>query len=131
MNSVSISGNIAKDAEVRFIPSGDAVANFSVADNMGKDKGAIFWNMKLFGKRAESLQPYLKKGQSVTVIGSITQRTYTDKNGQERTTMDVRVQEVALQGGKREEAPQAAPQRQAPKPQPAKDFSDMEDSIPF
>lgn len=127
MNSVSISGNIAKDAEVRFIPSGDAVANFSVADNMGKDKGAIFWNMQLFGKRAESLQPYLKKGQPVTVIGSITQRTYTDKNGQERTTMDVRVQEVALQGGKREEAPQ----RQAPKTPIAKDFSDMENDIPF
>jgi single-strand DNA-binding protein len=115
MNNITIVGNIAKGAELRSIPSGDQVAAFSVADNqIGKDKSAIFWNCQLWGKRAASLVDYLQKGQSVTVVGTVSQRAYTDKNGQERTAMEVRVQDVALQGGKREEAPKPAPALQAP-----------------
>ena len=128
MNSISISGNISQDAELRALPDGTMVAAFSVADNMiGKDKGAIFWRCTLFGKRAESLSQYLTKGQQVTVIGSVTEREWTDKDGQKRGSRDVRVSDVALMGGKRE-----AP-RTAPKP-PAKagsGFDDMDDSIPF
>lgn len=132
MNSITITGNITRDAEVRHIPSGDAVASFSVADNQGKDKKAIFWNCSLFGKRAESLAQYLTKGQAVTVVGTISEREFTDKNtGQPRKAMDVRVNDVALQGGKRDEAA-PAPQRQArqqPAPQPA--MGDFDEDIPF
>lgn len=134
MNNISVAGNISKDAETRFLQDGTPVASFSVADNQGKDKPAIFWNCQLFGKRAESLAPYLTKGQAVTVTGSVTQRSYTDKNGQERTSMDLRVNDLKLQGGKREEA---APQTnrkhdaaRARQPATPADFDDGSD-IPF
>lgn len=129
MNSITVAGQLGKDAEVRFLPNGDPVANFSIADSQGKDKDAIWWNCQLFGKRAESLSQYLVKGQAITISGTITQRKYTDKNGQEKISTDVRVNEVALQGGKREETPQ---RQQAPKQKPAsKGFDDMDSEIPF
>ena len=122
MNSISVAGTLGKDAEIRYLPNGDAVCNFSVADSMGKDKGTIWWNCQLFGKRAESLSQYLTKGQAVTVSGNVTEREWSDKEGNKRKTMDVRVQDVALQGGRKE---QEAP-KPAPKPAP------MDDSdVPF
>lgn len=104
MNSISISGSLGKDCEMRFLPNGDPVASFSVADSQGKDKPTIWWNCSLFGKRAETLSQYLMKGQSVTVIGNITEREWTDKEGLKRKSMDVRVSDVALQGVRKEEA---------------------------
>lgn len=133
MNSISISGNLGKDAEQRFLPNGDAVASFSVADSQGKEKPSIWWNCALFGKRAEALGQYLIKGQQVTVIGNVTQREYTDKDGNKRVSMDVRVNDVALMGGKRE-ASQAAPERKASTNvgrAAVGGFADMEDDIPF
>ena len=131
------------------MPNGDAVASFSVADSQGKDKPTIWWNASLFGKRAESLAPYLTKGQAVTVSGSVTEREWTDKEGGKRKSMDVRVQDIALQGGRKDLAPapqqapqqghpsqrygsaqEQAPQRQAPKPAVG-GFDDMDDDIPF
>jgi single-strand DNA-binding protein len=103
MNSFTIAGTLGKDAEVCYLPNGDAVCNFSVADSMGKDKGTIWWNCQLFGKRAESLSQYLTKGQAVTVSGNITEREWNDKEGNKRKSMDVRVQDVALQGGRKEQ----------------------------
>ena len=134
MNSITIAGNISSDAEVRSLPNGDPVANFSIADNMGKDKGAIFWRCQLFGQRANSLSAWLKKGQSVTVTGTVSQRTY-NKDGVEKTTMDIRVNDVALQGGRKEEsAPpqrtQSQPQRTAPAKRASSGFDDMDD-VPF
>ena len=130
MNNLTIAGQLGKDAEIKYMPNGDAVASFSVADSQGKDKPTIWWNASLFGKRAESLAPYLTKGQAVTVSGSVTEREWTDKEGGKRKSMDVRVQDIALQGGKRDAAPaQQAPQRQAQKPAPS-GFDDSED-CPF
>ncbi len=130
MNSIAICGPLGRDAEMRFLPDGTPVCSFSVADSQGRDKPTLWWSCSLFGKRAESLAPYLTKSQAVTVVGNITQRTYTDKNGQERTAMDVRVQDVALQGGKREESP--AKPAKAGKPAPAgSGFDDMDSDIPF
>ncbi len=126
MNSISIAGQLGKDAEQRFLPNGDAVASFSVADSQGKNKPTIWWNCSLFGKRAETLTQYLTKGQAVTVAGNVTQREYTDKDGNKRTAMDVRVNDIALQGGKREIAPEPAPKQR--KPDPA--FDDVSD-VPF
>lgn len=139
MNSITVAGQLGRDAEVRYLPNGDAVANFSVADSQGKDKTTIWWNCQLFGKRAESLSQYLLKGQSVTVSGNITQRTY-QKDGVDKTAMEIRVSDVALQGGRKDDAapaprqaaPRPAPTRQAPQAQrPASGFDDMADDIPF
>lgn len=126
MINVFMAGNISQDAEVRRIPSGDAVANFSVAINQGKDKQAIFMRATLFGKRAEGALPsFLVKGQPVAVSGSLTVNKYKDKEGIERTSYDVRVQELDLLGSKRqEEAP-----RQAPKAAPQ--MLDDDSMIPF
>jgi len=128
MNNITIAGQLGKDSELKQIGQ-DQVLSFSVADSQGRDKPTIWWRCQLWGKRATSLQQYLTKGQSVTVSGSVTQRTYTDKDGQEKVSQDVRVNDVALQGGKKDqsEAPRA--------PQPAKPqgsgFDDMSDDVPF
>ena len=126
MNSISISGNLGKDCETKQVGD-NAVCSFSVADSQGRDKPSIWWNCQLWGKRGESLAPYLTKGQQVTVIGNVTQREYADKDGNKRVSMDVRVNDVALMGGKREDAKPAtrtAPERHH---SPAEDNSD----IPF
>jgi len=135
MNSITITGNLTRDAELRAMNDGTAVLSFAVGDNQGRDKKAIFWRSSLFGKRAEALAPYLKKGQQVTIVGSVTEREYTDKDGQKRTSIDVRVNDLALQGGRPEaqqEAPRAAqraaPQRQA---RQSSGFDDMDSDIPF
>ena len=132
MNSITIAGQLGKDAEQRFLPNGDAVVSFSVADSQGRDKPTIWWNCAIFGKRADALREYLVKGQAVTVVGNVTQREYTDKDGNKRTSMDVRVNDLALQGGKREAPAKPAATRTAPKPVAASSgFEDMSDDIPF
>lgn len=135
MNSICVAGNITRDAEVRHMPNGDPVASFSVADNQGKDKPAIFWNCQLFGKRAASLAPYLLRGGQVTVTGNVTEREWSTQEGNKRKQMEIRVIDLALQGGKREQTDSPAP-RPAPQaaPAPAQSFAgDFEDdgSIPF
>lgn len=135
MNIVSISGPLGKDAEVRSLQDGTQILSFSVADSAGRDKPTIWWACSLFdktGKRTGALQQYLVKGMQVTVNGTVTEREWTDKEGQKRKSMDVRVNDIALQGGKRDSAPQAAPaQRQAPKQASGFDDGFGDDSIPF
>ena len=109
MNVITVAGSLGRDAELKYLQNGDAVLNFSVADSAGRDKPTIWWSCQLFGKRAESLSQYLKKGQSVTVTGSVTEREWTDKDGNTKKAMNVRVNEVALMGGRREE--EAKPKR--------------------
>lgn len=111
MNSITIAGTLGKDSDMRSMPNGDAVCNFSIADSMGKDKPTIWWNCQLMGKRAESLGRYLVKGQAVTVSGSVSEREWTDKEGVTKKSMNVRVQDVALQGGRKEQ--QEAPRQKA------------------
>jgi single-strand DNA-binding protein len=141
MNSITIAGNISQDAEVRYLPEGASasVTSFSVADNMyGKDKGAIFWRCAFFGARGEAVSAYLLKGQAVTVTGNVAEREWTDKDGVIRKSMDVRVNDLALQGGRKEaQTPAARPVQARPaaptaKPVPAgSGFDDMDDDIPF
>ena len=131
MNNITVAGQLGKDSELKQVGQ-DQVLNFSVADSQGREKPTIWWNCQLWGKRATSLQQYLTKGQAVTVTGSVSQRTYTDKNGQEKVSQDVRVNDVALQGGKRDETPrQAAPQRQQAKQPQGGGFDDLPDDLPF
>ena len=128
MNTLIIAGTLTRDAELKYLPNSDAIANFSIADNQGgRDKQAIFWNCGLYGKRAESLAQYLTKGQAVTVTGSVSEREWTDKEGNKRKSMDVRVNDVALQGGRKDAEPQEE-RRQAPRPAPVNIDSD---DLPF
>lgn len=140
MNSITISGNLTRTAEVRYLANGDAVTVFAVADNQYGDKGAIFWNCSFFGARGEKVAPYLLKGGQVTVIGTLSERDWTDKDGMKRKSIDVRVTDLALQGGSQERtnAPaRTSAQEPAQKPAQASPvasgsgFDDMDSDIPF
>jgi single-strand DNA-binding protein len=127
MNNITICGALGKDSELRSIPSGDQVLSFSVADSQGRDKPTIWWGCQLWGKRAASLEQYLIKGQQVTVIGSVSEREWNDKEGIKRKSLDVRVREVALQGRPQGEAPASKPAAA----KPASGFDDFDSDIPF
>ena len=132
MNSITIAGTLGKDAELRSIPSGEQVLSFSVADSQGRDKPTIWWNCQLWGKRAASLEQYLAKGQQVTVVGSLSEREWTDKDGGKRKVLEVRVNEVALQGRPQSDAPAKPSQQKPAAAKPAgSGFDDMDDDIPF
>ena len=122
MNVITIAGTVGKDAEMKYLQDSTAISTFSVADSQGKDK-TVWWNCSLFGKRAESLGQYILKGTKVTVSGQVTEDVWTDKNGQERKSMKVRVNDIALQS--------KAEQRQEQQPAPQKaDYDDSSD-VPF
>ena len=104
MNNITIGGTLGRDCELKTLNNGDSIAAFSVADSAGRDKGTIWWNCELWGKRADSLSRYLTKGQAVAVSGSITENEWTDKDGNKRKTMKIRVNDVALLGGRKESA---------------------------
>lgn len=126
MNVICITGNLGKDAELKAMQDGTPVLKFSVADSQGRDKPAIWWSADLFGKRAETLAQYMKKGQQVTVTGTLSEREYEGKKYQ-----TIRVNDVALQGGR--PAGEQPVQRQAA-PQPKSNgggFDDMDSDIPF
>ena len=123
MNSITVAGSLGRDAELKHLNSGDSICNFSIADSQGRDKPTIWWNCSLFGKRAESLAQYLTKGQAVTVSGSVTEREWTDKDGAKRKSMDVRVNDIALQGGRQ--------QAEAPKPERVVETFDDSADLPF
>ena len=123
MNKISAVGRLAADAETRFLPNGDALCSFRVASDVGYgDKKTTNWfTCTIFGKRGEALAPHLTKGQQVTVFGTLTLREWNDKDGAKRMSPEIRVDEIALQGGKREGAPAG---RAAP-------VNDVADDIPF
>ncbi len=127
MNVICITGNLGKDAELKAMQDGTPVLKFSVADSQGRDKPAIWWSADLFGKRAESLAPYLLKGQQVTVTGTLSEREYEGKKYQ-----TIRVNDLALQGARPDGPRQQAPRQQAQQPQShGGGFDDMADDVPF
>lgn len=127
MNNWSFTGNIGNDAELRYTPSGDAAVSFSVGVKSGYgERASTTWaRCSMFGKRGEAVAPYLTKGQLVGVVGEVNNREYTDRDGNKRTSLDVRVNDLTLLG-KREVGQQPATQRQ----QEPEGFGGMDD-IPF
>ncbi|MBN4069651.1 single-stranded DNA-binding protein, partial [bacterium AH-315-G05] len=83
MNSVVLIGRLTKDPELRFIPSGKAVATFGLAVNnsYSKEKQADFFNIVVWGKTAENCANYLAKGRLVGVKGRLQTRNYENKQG--------------------------------------------------
>lgn len=138
MNFITITGNLGKDAEKRVLQDGTSVLSFSVADSQGKDKPALWWDCSMFGKRADSLEPFMRKGTQVTVVGQVSEREYTAKDGTAKKAFSVRVTDVALQGGKSADggasyAPQSdsTAARHAMRPPAATTAADLDDDIPF
>lgn len=149
MNKITATGRLAADAELRFTQGGDPICNFRLASDVGfGDKKTTNWfSCQIWGKRGEAIAPHLTKGQQVTVFGTLSLREWTNKEGAKQLSPDVRIDEVELQGGKRQSnsseettdgpyvndaAPN--PHRGSAKPaarRPAPNFEDMDDDIQF
>lgn len=106
MNVYTFTGNLARDAKINSTEKGDSVGSFSVGVKSGYgDKAVTNWiNCSLWGKRADSLAPYLMKGQGVAISGELSLRKYKSKDGSEGASMEVRVQDVTLIGKKEDNA---------------------------
>lgn len=150
VNKVIIVGNLGKDPETRYAPSGDAVTNIVVATTetwkdktSGEKREATEWHrVVFFGKLAEIAGQYLKKGSQVYLEGKLKTRKWQDKDGQDRFTTEINADEMKMLGSKgdgqqqegqrpqqTQQRPPANTQRQ-PQGQ-AGGFSDMDDDIPF
>jgi len=161
VNKVILVGNCGRDPEIRYLPSGQAVANVSVATssrrkdrNTGETVEDTQWHRVTFYDRlAEIAGEYVKKGRPIYVEGRLKYGKYVDQAGVEKNTVDIVATELQLLGGRegmggpsdgdeggapparRPAAPAARPAapapRQAPAPRPASGFDDMDDDIPF
>jgi single-strand DNA-binding protein len=102
MNKIAATGRVVADAELRFTPAGDPIANFRLASDVGfgEKKTTNWFNCQIWGKRGEALAPHLTKGQQLTVFGQLTLREWTNKEGVKAISPDIRIDEVELQGGK-------------------------------
>lgn len=96
MKMICIAGRLGKDAVLRRTQQGDPVLGFSVAvdDGYGENKRTLWFECSVWGKRAEALAQYLKKGTAVAVSGDLSTRQH-----EQNTYLTVRVNEVTMQGG--------------------------------
>jgi len=129
MNNITALGNLASDAELRHIPNGTPVLSFTVANECGygKKKTVNWLRCSLFGARAEKLAPHFLKGTKLVVTGELTLREW-EKDGQKRTSLEVKVNDFAFAGDGRKES---APQQSKPQAAPAAPLPDLDDEIPF
>lgn len=107
VNKVILVGNLGRDPEIRYTPSGQPVANFTMAttdrwnDPSGEKKERTEWHrIVVWGKQAEIVGEYLKKGRQVYVEGSLQTREWTDREGNKRYTTEVRAQRFQMLGGR-------------------------------
>ena len=107
VNKVILIGNLGRDPEVRYMPNGDAVCNFSIAttdswkDKNGQRQERTEWhNIVIYRRLAEVAGEYLKKGRSVYIEGRIQSRKYTGKDGVERTAYEIIADQMQMLGGR-------------------------------
>jgi single-strand DNA-binding protein len=132
-------GNLGRDPELRFMPNGNAVCNFSIAitekykdKNSGETKEVTEWvNIVMFGKLAEVAGEYLKKGSKVYVEGKLKTEKYTDKQQVERYTTKVVAEKMDMLSTKTDYKPVAERAEPTHKPEKEPSFADMDDDIPF
>lgn len=104
LNKVMLIGNLGRDPEVRYMPNGDAVCNFSIATseswtdrNTGQRQERTEWhNITMYRRLAEIAGQYLRKGSQVYIEGKIQSRKYTGKDGVERTAYDIIASEMTM-----------------------------------
>ena len=150
VNKVILVGNLGKDPEIRYMPSGGAVANITVATsetwkdkNSGEQKEQTEWHRVVFFNRlAEVVGEYLKKGSKIYVEGSLQTRKWQDQSGQDRYTTEIKGSTMQMLdsrgGGSAEFSPASQSQSQsqpsnfssAPA-QPTAPMDDFDDDIPF
>lgn len=154
VNKVILLGNCGRDPEIRYLPSGQAVANVSVATstrrkdkNTGESIESTEWHRVTFYDRlAEIAGEYVRKGRPIYVEGRLKYGKYTDQSGVEKNTVDIIATELQLLGGKEDDVPRSRtgtmPRQESPKPshdaakarelpKQASGFDDMSDDIPF
>jgi len=132
VNKVILIGNLGADPEVRFIPAGQAVANFRIAtsdtwtDKTGQKQERTEWHrIVVWGKTAENCGEYLKKGRQVYVEGRLQTREWTDKENRKNYTTEVVAHDVKFLGPKPDDA-EADAGSPPPEGEPPPD-----DNIPF
>jgi len=148
VNKVILVGNVGRDPETRYMPSGDAIVNLSLAttdqwkDKNGEKQERTEWHrIVIFGKTAEIAGQYVRKGSQIYIEGRLQTRKWTDKEGQERYTTEIvadRMQMLGSRGGggdapmDREPPPAPASEpRAAPARKSGTAFDDVDDDIPF
>lgn len=146
LNKAQLIGNLGRDPETRYTAEGDAITNVSIATSekwkdksTGEEKEATEWHkVVFFGRLGEIAGEYLRKGSKVYVEGKITTRKWTDKEGVERYTTEIRAERLVMLStpgsGDREQRSAGAQGAQSAarqgRPQPS-NMADMDDDIPF
>jgi single-strand DNA-binding protein len=132
LNKVMIIGHLGRDPEMRYTPSGRPVASFSVAvsrnwkSSNGERKSETEWfKIVAWGRLAEICKEYLHKGQQVYIEGRLQTRQWEDKEGQQRTSVEVVANEMTMLGERREKG--MSDNLSAEPPPPEMD----EDEFPF
>ena len=107
MNKIIIIGNLGRDPEMRYTPSGQGVTSFSIASNRryrtadGEQREETMWfNINAWGRQAEICNQYLTRGSQVYVEGTLTTRVFTGNDGQPRIANDVRMTEMQMLGSR-------------------------------
>jgi single-strand binding protein len=121
MNNITVAGRFTRNAETRVTPNGKYITTFSLAENtyQNGEQTTQFYDCQLWGERGQKLAQHIQKGGNATVTGSLQIRKYTDRQGTERTAIEINVNDIALQGGSaqqthRQPAQQTQPQDHIP-----------------
>ncbi len=140
INKVIIIGNVGGDPETRYMPSGSAVTNLTVATNeswkdkqTGEQKERTEWHkVAAFGRLAEIMAEYLRKGSQVYIEGKLRTRKWQDKDGNDRWTTEIVADEMQMLGGRGGAGSAAMNQDPGPASAPAQPGpDDFDDDIPF
>ena len=137
-NKVILVGNLTRDVELKHLPKGTAVCNLSMAVNRrwktesGEDKEDVYYaECKAFGKQAETIAQYVKKGHPLLVEGRLTREEWDDKKtGEKRSTTRIMIETFQFLKG-RDEGAAPAPRAQAAAPAASKPDLDDSDDLPF
>lgn len=108
-NHVQLIGRLGQDPEIKTLEKGQKVANFTLATNdnyIGKDGNKVeetqWHRLVVWGKLTDICEKYLKKGKEIAIEGKLTYRTWNDKEGNQRNTTEIVVNEILLLGGNNE-----------------------------
>ena len=146
VNKCLFIGNLTADPEIRTMPNGEQVANFSIALNeryKAKDGNVVenveYVRIVLYRRLAEIAAQYLHKGSQVYIEGRLKTRKWQDNNGQDRYTTEIQGDNLQMLGGRNQDAAQNQPPKQQDKQQKAQSklqqsepsVDAFDDNIPF